>query len=76
MITSQEVLTVREAAAELRCSPSHLYKVLLGAVPGVSALPTISLGRRRLIRRATFEDWKRANEQAHTDAMIRTSPKI
>ncbi len=61
-MNSNDILTVAEVAAELRCSKAHVYKAINGKVTGVSRLPAISMGRRRLVRRTTFEAWKTANE--------------
>ncbi|PYV84409.1 MAG: hypothetical protein DMG05_24635 [Acidobacteria bacterium] len=36
----------------------------------VSRLPTIAIGRRKLIQTDTLEDWKKSNEQGKTDVMI------
>jgi len=36
-----------------------------GKVAGVSKLSTIRMGREKLIRRCTFEQWKRANESGN-----------
>jgi excisionase family DNA binding protein len=58
-----DILTVTEVAEDLRCSKAHVYKAILGSVEGVSPLPAISLGRRRLVRRSTLEEWKRSNER-------------
>ena len=71
--TEHEVLTVAEVARDLRCSKAHVYKTINGAVDGVSPLPAIALGRRRLVRRSTLEQWKRSNERA--GAMIDPSLK-
>ena len=57
------VMTVSEVADELRCSKPHVYNAINGKVVGVSALPAICLGRRKLVRRSSLEAWKRANEQ-------------
>ena len=56
------ILTVPEVAEELRCSKSHVYKLIRGEVAGVTPLPAITLGTRRLVRRSTLERWKRENE--------------
>jgi excisionase family DNA binding protein len=69
------VLTVSEVARELRCSKAHVYKTINGDVAGVSPLPSISLGRRRLVRRSTLEHWKSSNERAAPGAMIDPSLK-
>lgn len=36
-----------------------------GDVRGLSKLPYLALGRKRVIRRSSFEAWKTANEQNH-----------
>lgn len=59
MFEPPEVLTIAEAAKELRCSKAHLAKVLNGQVPGVPDLPHLCLGRRKLIRRR-FSSWSPA----------------
>jgi len=61
-MNGDQILTVREVAAELRCSKAHVYNAIAGKVEGVSALPAISMGRRKLIRRTALEQWKVTNE--------------
>ena len=61
-MSDNDILTVAEVAAELRCSKAHVYNAINGKVAGVSGLPAISMGRRKLIRRSTLEEWKKANE--------------
>ncbi len=56
------VLTVREVTHELRCSKAHVHNIINGKVRGVSPLPSLWLGRRRLVLRASFEKWLKANE--------------
>lgn len=65
-----DILTVAEVASELRCSKAHIYKVIRGEVAGVSRLPVISMGRRKLIRRGTLELWKKTNERLDPGAII------
>jgi excisionase family DNA binding protein len=57
-----EILTAIEVARALQCSKAHVHNLINGTVHGVSPLPTLALGRRRLIRRTTLDDWMRANE--------------
>lgn len=57
-----QVLTVAEVARELRCSKAHVYNAIAGRVGGVQALPAISMGRRKLVRRAALEHWMELNE--------------
>lgn len=59
---SPHVLTVAEVAAELRCSKAHIHHLIAGKVRGVRPLPSLWLGRRRLILRESFEEWVRAAE--------------
>ena len=65
-----EILTVADVAKELRCSKAHVHNCINGKVRGVTQLPAIHMGRRKLIRRSAFEMWKRANEKASFDVMI------
>ena len=57
------ILTVAEVALELRCSKAHIHNLINGKVPGVSPLPSLWLGRRRLVRRESLIRWLAANEQ-------------
>ena len=59
--SADAVLTVDEIAEELRCSKAHVYNAINGKVSGVSALRVISMGRRVLVRRSSFELWKKEN---------------
>lgn len=59
-----EVLTLGEVAEVLRCSKAHVCKIVNGQVAGTPQLPAISLGRRKLVRRATLLGWLAANEQS------------
>lgn len=47
----------------------HIHHLIAGTVRGVRPLPSLWLGRRRLILRASFDEWVRANEQ-HPQAML------
>jgi excisionase family DNA binding protein len=57
------IMTIEEVAADLRCSMPHVYKAIKGKVAGVSALPAIAMGRKKLVRRSALERWKRTNER-------------
>jgi len=76
MTPRDEVLTVAEVADELRCSKAHVFNAINGKVAGVSPLPAIHMGRRKLVRRSALERWKRANEQGSFDAMMPVSPEV
>ena len=58
-----EILTLNETARLLRCSKAHLSNLLNGRVHGARPLPHVSVGRRKLIRRASLEDWLSAAEE-------------
>jgi excisionase family DNA binding protein len=76
MSSQNEILTVAEVAAELRCSKALVYKLVNGEVRGVTALPVIRLGRRRLVRKASLDQWKRMNENCDVSGMMPTSPEV
>ena len=74
MFNVPEVLTVAEVATHLRCSKAHICNAINGRVRGVTPLPAISMGRRKLVRRAALESWMRVNEPS--GAMILASSGI
>lgn len=77
MIQAEDpLLTVKELAAELRCSKPHVYKAIRGEIVGVSRLPSISMGRKRLVRRSSLEKWKRENESQRCSDIMPASPKL
>lgn len=53
-----EVLTIPEVATELHCSKTHVSHLVNGNVRNVPVLPHMRVGRRVLIRRSSFEQWK------------------
>jgi len=57
-----DVLTTREAAAVLRCSKAHVCNLMGGRVLGVPPLPSVRLGRRRLVRREVLAEWLKGVE--------------
>jgi hypothetical protein len=56
------VLTVADVARELRCSKAHVHNLINGRVRGTRPLPSLWLGRRRVVRRSSFDQWIAANE--------------
>jgi len=56
------ILTIPEAARELRCSKAHVLNLIKGKVRGARPLPSVWMGRRRVVRRSTLDSWIRANE--------------
>jgi hypothetical protein len=63
MNTKDHILTAKEIAEELRCSKAQVYRLINGVVDGLTPLPTLALGRRKVVMRSSFEAWKRSNEQ-------------
>ena len=57
-----EILTAKDIATELRISTAQVYKVMNGKVKGCTRLPTICVGRKKVVRRSAFEKWKQENE--------------
>jgi excisionase family DNA binding protein len=76
-MSEDQILTIPEVAAELRCSKAHVYNVVNGKVRGVSSLPSITMGRRKLVRRSTLDRWKRTNERDQFgNAILSESPEV
>lgn len=61
-----DVLTIEEAARELRTSKSHISNILHARVSGVPPIPHMKMGRRVLIRRSSLERWKEEVETHRT----------
>jgi hypothetical protein len=61
-----EILTIIEVAEILRCSKAHVCKIINGQVVGTPKLPSIGLGRRKLVRRTTLVQWLSQNEGGDT----------
>jgi len=64
MAQNPEILTITEVAVMLRCSKAHVCNVINGKVKGVTPLPAISMGRRKLVRRETLQAWLAENDVA------------
>jgi predicted DNA-binding transcriptional regulator AlpA len=62
-VQADSILTAKEVAAELRCSKAQVYRLMNGAVPSVRPIPTLPLGRKKVVMRSSLEAWKLANEQ-------------
>jgi hypothetical protein len=56
------VLNAAEVALDLRCSKAHVYHLINGIVANAPPLPTVRMGRRRVVRRSSLEKWKEAIE--------------
>ena len=61
---NSELLTMKEVAKDMRCSKAHVANLLNGRVAGVLPLPCIRVGRRKLVRRTSLENWQDAVERA------------
>lgn len=70
-----DLLTLPEVAKLLHCSKAHVCKAVAGRVPGCRPIPAISLGRRKLVRRASLLSWIEENERAASPAIIPLSPE-
>lgn len=69
------ILTVAEAAGALRCSKAHVHNLINGKVDGMRPLPSLQLGRRRLIRKISLDLWIEANEQCYDPITPGLTPK-
>lgn len=63
-ITSDVMLTLKEAADVIRCSKAHLQNVIKGRVENVPPLPHVRIGRRILVRRESLDKWLLAVESS------------
>ena len=72
---AEQILTLQEVAADLRCSKSQVSNLVNGRIRGVPPLPTNPLGRRLLVRRSALEAWKRQSERIPDGAMLGSAPK-
>ena len=63
--SSCQVMTVPEVASELRCSKAHVHNLINGKVRDAKPLPSVRIGRRRLVRRSSLDEWIGANEQCY-----------
>jgi excisionase family DNA binding protein len=66
-----DILTESEVANALRCSKAHVSKAIAGKLPHVTPLPAVSMGRRKLVRRASLQKWIEENERG----ILTASPK-
>ena len=62
MFPNPEILSIREVAALLRCSKAHICKAINGQVTGVTPLPAIKMGRRKLVLRQSLDAWLAIND--------------
>ena len=62
MENTSNILTVKEVADILRCSKTHVHKVIHGKVQGLPKLTHLTMGRRKLVRRDWLEQWLESNK--------------
>ncbi len=72
---SEEILTLKEVAAELHISKSQVSNLVHGKIVGTTPLPVIPLGRRLLVRRSALEAWKQQSERRLAGAILGSAPK-
>jgi carbonic anhydrase/acetyltransferase-like protein (isoleucine patch superfamily) len=52
-----EVLTLADVAKILHCSKAHVCKIVRGKVVGTPRIPSIAVGRRKIIRKEALVLW-------------------
>ena len=70
-----DLLTLAEVARLLHCSKAHICNAVAGRLPGCPAIPAVSLGRRKLVRRASLLSWIENSEKAAIAGKIPLSPE-
>jgi hypothetical protein len=60
---SSDIMTAKEVAKDLRCSKAQVYRLINGEINGLTPLPCLPLGRKRVVMRSSLEAWKLANER-------------
>ncbi len=68
-----EILTIAEAARILRCSKAHVCKAVNGKLKDLPPIPSIPLGRRKLIRRTALENWLASCERDGSPSFVACS---
>jgi hypothetical protein len=61
MSDADPVLTAKEVAEDLRCSKSQVYRLMSGDVEGLTPLPHLPIGRKKVVPRSLLKKWKRQN---------------
>ncbi len=62
------ILTISEAARELRCSKAHVLNIIAGKVNNIPPLPVLRIGRRLLIRYDALTKWLMSLEAREVEA--------
>lgn len=63
MQDTSDSLTLKEVAGILRCSRTHALNVIEGRVRGLSRLPHLTFGRRKLVRKEWLDSWMEENKK-------------
>jgi hypothetical protein len=58
------LLTLADVAELLHCSKAHIGNIVAGRVHGCPPIPSVSLGRRKLVRRKALQSWIERNEHS------------
>jgi excisionase family DNA binding protein len=72
-VEQSAILSLAEVAELLHCSKAHVCNAIRGRVKGVTPLPAISMGRRKLVRRESLKAWLAENNRAPSSAMMERS---
>lgn len=70
MNQDSQILSIAQVAALLRCSKAHVCKAIQGRVRGVTRLPALSMGRRKLVRQQSLEAWLAENDSVPREATM------
>ena len=71
-----DLLTLADVATLLRCSKAHVCKAVAGHVSGCPPIPSVSLGRRKLVRRQSLIAWLEANEKTLAGATMAVPERV
>jgi hypothetical protein len=69
-----DLLTLADAAELLHCSNAHVCRAVNGRLRGCTPIPSVSLGRRKLIRRESLCQWIEANERVANGGNLTALP--
>jgi len=67
---AEELLTLDDVAAVLRCSKAHVSNLINGKVLGLPPLPVVKIGRRKLVRRQSLAQWIKRAEGSSVEKVI------
>jgi hypothetical protein len=72
-LDSSELLTMNEVAKLLHCSKAHVCNAVAGKLRGCAPIPSVRMGRRKLVRRVSLIVWIEQNEAASVSKPERKS---